>query len=250
LASMSCAISPPAYASYDVLVHQLAVLRPASSRPPFTGWLLPFASSYRLITTWFSTVICLQRTFTSLVHAHAGRTQGANSDANCAALRLRRTAWSLCARTILMRDSWVPQSAKRFSNYLSRLRDKRVNQSAELRKTRPPRKRLTELQRASILNKTNAHCHICGGKINGDWHADHVLSYSKGGGHSEENYLAAHSTCNNYRWHYGAEEFQEIMKLGIWTKTQITRQTKLGMEVAEEFVKYEKNRIKRHKSSN
>jgi proteic killer suppression protein len=36
---------------------------------------LPFASSYRLITTWFSTVTFLQRTFTSLVHAHAGRTQ-------------------------------------------------------------------------------------------------------------------------------------------------------------------------------
>ena len=72
---MSCAISPPAYASYDILVHQLAVLRPASFRPPLAGWPLPFASSYRLITTRFSTVIFLQRTFTSLVHAHAGRTQ-------------------------------------------------------------------------------------------------------------------------------------------------------------------------------
>jgi hypothetical protein len=41
---------------------------------------LPFASSYRLITTWFSTVIFLQRTFTSLVHAHAGRTQSAARD--------------------------------------------------------------------------------------------------------------------------------------------------------------------------
>ncbi|MFT6910732.1 MAG: hypothetical protein ACJAS1_007468, partial [Oleiphilaceae bacterium] len=32
-------------------------------------------SSYRLITTWFSTVIFLQGTYTPLVHAHAGRTQ-------------------------------------------------------------------------------------------------------------------------------------------------------------------------------
>jgi len=75
MASMSCAISPPAYASYDVLVHQLAGLRPASFRPPLAGWPLPFASSYRLLTTRCSTVIFLQRTFTSLVHAHAGRTQ-------------------------------------------------------------------------------------------------------------------------------------------------------------------------------
>jgi hypothetical protein len=74
MASSSCANSPPAYASYDVFVHQLAVLRPASSRPDHTIKPLPSASSYRLITTWFSTVIFLQGTFTPLVHAHAGRT--------------------------------------------------------------------------------------------------------------------------------------------------------------------------------
>jgi hypothetical protein len=75
MASSSCANSPPAYASYDVFVHQLAVLRPASSRPDLTVKPLPFASSYRLITTWFSTVNFLQGTFTPLVNAHAGRTQ-------------------------------------------------------------------------------------------------------------------------------------------------------------------------------
>ena len=42
---------------------------------PITGWLLPFTSHYRLITTRFSTVTFLQRTFTSLVYAHVGRTQ-------------------------------------------------------------------------------------------------------------------------------------------------------------------------------
>jgi hypothetical protein len=43
--SSSCANSPSAYASYDVLVHQLADLRPASSRPNLAVWPLPFASS-------------------------------------------------------------------------------------------------------------------------------------------------------------------------------------------------------------
>ncbi len=46
-----------------------------SSRPDLTVKPLPSASSYRLITTWFSTVIFLQGTYTPLVHAHAGRTQ-------------------------------------------------------------------------------------------------------------------------------------------------------------------------------
>ena len=48
-APSACANSPQAYASYDVLVHQLAVLLAAYSRPAFrrplrTDWPLPFAS--------------------------------------------------------------------------------------------------------------------------------------------------------------------------------------------------------------
>jgi hypothetical protein len=51
---------------------------------------LPFASSYRLITTWFSTVIFLQGTFTPLVHAHAGRTQDDAEDSSTFRVRRRR----------------------------------------------------------------------------------------------------------------------------------------------------------------
>ena len=50
MASLSCASSPSAYALYDVLVHQLAVLLAASFRPLLTDWPLPFASSCRLIS--------------------------------------------------------------------------------------------------------------------------------------------------------------------------------------------------------
>lgn len=145
------------------------------------------------------------------------------------------------------RDGWVPQTAKRYSNYLFRQREKRRFTTKKNREKRLARNSLTGKQRSEILKKTNSRCHICGGKINGNWQADHVLSYSKGGEHTEDNYLAAHNTCNNYRWHYTAEEFQEIMKLGIWAKTQIINKTKIGIEVADKFVKYEKSRIKRRK---
>jgi hypothetical protein len=47
--SLSCANSPSAYASYDVLVHQLADLLAASSRQILADLPLPFASSYHLI---------------------------------------------------------------------------------------------------------------------------------------------------------------------------------------------------------
>jgi hypothetical protein len=98
-----------------------------------------------------------------------------------------------------------------------------------LKNEKVPRVRLTQAQREEILNKTGKKCHICGGTITDRWEADHVLSHSKGGGHSVDNYLAAHPTCNNYRWDYMPEEFQEIMKLGIWMRTQVERNTKMGL---------------------
>lgn len=149
-----------------------------------------------------------------------------------------------------MRDNWVPESAKRFADYLSKMRQKRKSLKAAIRKERPNRRSLTKQQRENVLKKTNSRCHICGGKIEGKWHADHILSHSKGGDHSEDNYLPAHSTCNNYRWDYNPDEFQEIMKLGIWIRTQIINQTNVGMEVAEKFVNHETSRIKRRKGDN
>jgi hypothetical protein len=86
LASLSGASSPSAYASYDVLVHQLAALLAASFRPFLADWPLPFTSSYRLITKRLPTVIFLQRTFTSLVNAHVGRTPKNQADAKNARL--------------------------------------------------------------------------------------------------------------------------------------------------------------------
>jgi hypothetical protein len=73
-----------------------------------------------------------------------------------------------------------------------------------------------------------------------------VLAHSGGGQHSEDNYLPAHALCNNYRWHYTAEEFQQILKLGVWARTQIQRLTRVGRYVAEEFLKYEKRRAARN----
>ena len=148
------------------------------------------------------------------------------------------------------RDIWVPQTGKRYSNYLSRQREKRKSETKSIRSTRAPRSQLTKSQRHAILLKTDSKCHICGGVIKGSkWQADHVVSYSKGGTHSVDNYLPAHSTCNNYRWHYRPEEFQEIMKLGIWVQNQIINKTKIGNEVAERFVQHETIRIKRRAQS-
>jgi hypothetical protein len=51
--------------------------------------------------------------------------------------------------------------------------------------------------------------------------------------------------CNNYRWDYLAEEFQEILRLGVWLKTRIERKTEVGKNAADKFIKSEKRRIGR-----
>jgi hypothetical protein len=75
-----------------------------------------------------------------------------------------------------------------------------------------------------------------------------VLAYSVGGGHAVDNYLPAHVTCNNYRWDYTAAEFQEILKLGVWTRTQVERGTSVGREIASKFSAYEVKRSARRKA--
>jgi len=63
-----------------------------------------------------------------------------------------------------------------------------------------------------------------------------------GGENRADNYLTAHSVCNNYRWFYGPEEFQWILKLGVFMKTQIDKPTtRVGQVTGEEFLKHGKN---------
>jgi len=75
-----------------------------------------------------------------------------------------------------------------------------------------------------------------------------VLAHSGGGGSEADNYLAAHTLCNNYRWDYLPEEFQVILKLGVWARTQIEKNTSLGQQLASAFVAYEKVRRGRRRS--
>jgi len=107
---------------------------------------------------------------------------------------------------------------------------------------------LSRAERDEILRKTDGRCHICGGVIRGEWHADHVLARSVGGEHKIENYLPAHRTCNNYRWDYLAEEFELILKLGVWARTQIELNTRVGQEICSRFEKHEAKRRARRKT--
>ena len=145
------------------------------------------------------------------------------------------------------RDNWIPESVEEYREYLLNLHRKREETKARSKAVKRKRKSLTLKERRQILDKTDSKCHICGGEIHGSWQADHVLAHSGGGRHSIDNYLAAHPMCNNYRWDYLAEEFQEILRLGVWLRTKIEQNTQLGKFVAAEFLKYEKRRLARRK---
>jgi 5-methylcytosine-specific restriction endonuclease McrA len=139
-------------------------------------------------------------------------------------------------------------SSKDLISRIQALREQRRSTKRALR-GKVSRKSPANSKRKRILQKTGGRCHICGGPIDGEWQADHVLAHALGGEHDPDNYLPAHSLCNNYRWFYGTEEFQWILKLGVWLRTQIENETPLGQAAAESFCKHERGRAGRRARS-
>ncbi len=143
------------------------------------------------------------------------------------------------------------QSAEDAATFVAHVRQLRANRRTYVQTqsaSRPKRQPLSASQRREILKKTGKRCHLCGGEIeSSDLEMDHVLAHSGGGAHAVDNYLPAHSLCNNYRWDYGSEEFQLILKLGVWLRTQIEKQTLLGKLATTLFVSHENRRKARRK---
>lgn len=130
---------------------------------------------------------------------------------------------------------------------IDELRHRRRDIKADIKETLGRRAALSKAQRGQVFAKTQGRCHICGGTIDGPWHADHVFPHSSGGAHSVDNYLPAHDVCNTYRWDYTPDEYQLILKLGVWLKGEILRETKIGREAAGKFVKRQASVAKRRR---
>lgn len=141
----------------------------------------------------------------------------------------------------------IPNTPALFVQLLRDLRQVRRERKSAQRPLGLKRKALSATERKTILGKTGGRCHVCGGVISGPWHADHVFPHSGGGEHETDNYLPAHALCNNYRWDYTAEEFQQILKLGVWIRTQIERETSIGLRVAVQYVAHESRRQSRQR---
>ncbi len=138
-------------------------------------------------------------------------------------------------------------SGEDLSALIHELRLRRRDIKADSKQTVGKRAALTNTQREQVLSKTGGRCHICGGEIRGVWHADHVFPHSSGGAHAVDNYLPAHDVCNTYRWDYTPEEYQLILRLGVWLKGEILRETKIGRDAADKFVKRQSSVAKRRR---
>jgi Domain of unknown function (DUF4440) len=96
--------------------------------------------------------------------------------------------------------------------------------------------------RATVLAKTAGRCHICGGEVFERWQADHVLAHAGGGQHAVDNYLPAHALCNGYRWAYSPEEFQWVLKIGVWARLQMERHSAFDEAMLRGFFDYDRRR--------
>ena len=109
------------------------------------------------------------------------------------------------------------------------------------------RQSLSGKDRATVLAKTAGRCHLCGGVVVARWTADHVLAHAGGGHHAVDNYLPAHSLCNGYRWAYTPEEFQWVLKIGVWARRQMETNTALGEAMLGGFFDYDQKRERRRR---
>lgn len=118
---------------------------------------------------------------------------------------------------------------------------KKIHNLRKSGKSKVKRKyRLTKQDRVAIHAKTSGKCHVCGRDVSVEgFEADHVHSHSSGGSNKVDNFLPSCKTCNNYRWHYLPDEFQWILKLGVWAKTEVINDTTIGKLLAEKFIKHE-----------
>jgi hypothetical protein len=129
------------------------------------------------------------------------------------------------------------RSPQQFAAHLRVLRQDRRRRKLELWAQGHKRLCLSAAERRAILSKTGGRCHICGGEIDGVWDADHVFAHAQGGVHAADNDLPAHSICNTHRWFYGTEEFQWILKLGVWLRTQIESGGDSELRLADTFLR-------------
>ena len=113
---------------------------------------------------------------------------------------------------------------------------------------RPPaRKNPTKSMREKIILKTGRKCHICGGDLDEEWHADHILPHSAGGHDTVDNFLGSCSVCNGVRWYFSPDEIKLILKFDRIAQAEIRNNSTLGRTIAKKYFIEEQQKENRRK---
>jgi 5-methylcytosine-specific restriction endonuclease McrA len=164
-----------------------------------------------------------------------------------------------------MNELSLPQSDDELTKRLKELHGKRRTEQARRKleeKEQERRRRLTADERKQVFDKTGGYCHLCGGDMNqksdGElteeveilphFVVDHIVPFASGGKESLDNLLPAHGLCNGCRWFYSPEEFQWILRMGIWARKQMEdAKTEIGQKMREPFLTNEEEVRERRK---
>jgi 5-methylcytosine-specific restriction endonuclease McrA len=162
-----------------------------------------------------------------------------------------------------MNELCLPQSDDELTKRLKDLHEaRRTVQAKRKEKEQERRRQLTADERKKVFDKTRGHCHLCGGdmtqnsggelteerKLVPDFVVDHIVPFASGGKDSLDNFLAAHGLCNGCRWFYSPEEFQWILRMGIWARKQMEDcKTEIGRKMREPFRENEEEVRERRK---
>ena len=75
---------------------------------------------------------------------------------------------------------------------------------------------LTAARRREAFERSNKHCHICGGWVTlEDCQIDHIWPVDDGGTNELDNLLPSHPVCNHLKWHNDPVTVQRMLFLGM-----------------------------------
>jgi 5-methylcytosine-specific restriction endonuclease McrA len=164
-----------------------------------------------------------------------------------------------------MDELLLPESDDALTERLRKLHGDRRTEQARRKleeKEQERRRHLSPDERKQVFDKTRGHCHLCGGDMKQSsgigelkdeqeielhfvvaeeaksaprFVVDHIVPFASGGNDSPDNFLAAHGLCNGCRWFYSPEEFQWILRMGVWARKQMEDATEIGRRMRGPF---------------
>lgn len=161
------------------------------------------------------------------------------------------TYWKNAMARLRANEELTP-NGKRLSNKYRRNRHRyRRAKRIEIRELSGyvPRKSVSVAVKREVLQKTGNKCHMCGKRLTiRTVQIGHIKARALGGADAVKNYLPSCASCNRARWILDTKEIEEILRLGIWARTEIenatseSRPSRIGRIMANAFATTNKSK--------